>query len=469
MKIVIADPPARERRYDNSYPNVGILYVLGYLRKAVPGVEIRYLESHHDIASHLRYLESEAPDVYGISFTSKTFRLAAQTVAAVRQRFPGVLLVCGGAHPTAMPEEVLRLTQADAVVVGEGEETFVDLVRHRSEDRSLESCPGLVLRAGEGAFRTPDRPLIQELDSIPFPAWDLIDHARYPGMHLKKQPIESSLVISRGCPFDCTFCSNPVWKQAKPWIRFRSHENILQEIRFLYDRGVREIYFASDEMNFSLRWAKDLLRLIIEENRPDLYFQCNLRVDKIDDEFAQLLSRARFWLVHVGMESANDRVLKGLRKQITAAQISSSLPVLSRHGIKIFGFMMLYNAWEEDGKFCFERTDEVDRSLRFCADLFRKGSIHYMSWQFCTPMPGSRLYEIARRHHVLPADDPKVWETFDEHHVTMDLPGISASEMRARIRRGILLKDWYMLRSGNISARHLWRARENIAALLRSR
>lgn len=469
MKVLVADPPANERPYDNTYPNVGILYVLGYLRDRLPGTEVRYLESHHNIASHVAFVAEADPDVYGISFTSKTYRLAADTLAALRARFPTLLLVCGGPHPSALPEDVLRQTAADVVVIGEGEDSFVDLVRHTMAGMPLTSCPGLAIRDGEDVIRTPPRPLIPDLDTLPFPAWDLIDHTRYPGTYLKKQQVESALVISRGCPFDCTFCSNPVWKQAKPWLRYRSHDNIISEIRYLRTRGVREVYFASDEMNFSLSWAKGLLRAIAAAGLDDMNFQCNLRVDKVDDELAALLYAAGFWLVHVGMESANDRVLRGLRKHITAAQIASSLATLSRAKVRVFGFMMLYNAWEEDGAFCHETTAEVDHSLRLCADLFRRKHIHYMSWQFCTPMPGSHLYDVARRHNLLKADAPDVWERFDEHHVAMRLPGVRESEMRGRIRRGILLKDWYMIRSGNISLRHLWRVRENLGALLRFR
>lgn len=467
MKVVLADPPANESSYDNSYPNIGILYVLAFARSKHPDLQIRYLESQFTLRQHIEYLECERPDIYGISFSSKTLRLARDTIAAVRRAFPELLILCGGSHATAMPEQVLAETFADAVVIGEGEESFSDVVQARRVGRDLRTVPGLAVRTVEGAIRTATRPLIADLDSVPIPAWDLIDHRRYTGMHLKKQPVESSLVVSRGCPFDCTFCSNPVWKQSTPWLRYRSHDNVIAEIDLLYSRGVREIYLASDEMNFSLRWAKELLDRIIAMGRSDLYFQCNLRVDKIDDSLAQRLREARFWLVHAGMESANQRVLDGLKKQITVQQILNASKILSRNKIRVFGFMMLYNAWEDDGRFCYETTDEVDNSLRFCGELLKNRNIHYMSWQFCTPMPGSQLYNVAVRHGVLRGDGPDVWARFDEHYIALRLPGISEREMQSRIRRGIILKDWHMLRSGNISIRHVWRVKENLAAIFR--
>ena len=467
MKVVLADPPALEWHYDNSYPNIGILYVLAYARQTVPDMTVHYLESGVDLRGHISYLESVRPDVYGISFSSKTFRLAQRTIGAVKDRFPNLLVVCGGSHATAMPEQVLRDTVADIIVIGEGEETFSDLLRASRSRMDFADVQGIAFRKDGDVRRSTPRPLIHDLDSIPFPAWDLIDHRRYSGMHLKKQPVESSLVISRGCPFDCAFCSNPVWKQAKPWLRYRSYDNIMSEIKLLYGRGVREIYFASDEMNFSLTWANGLLDRIAALNLKDLWFQCNLRVDKMDESFVRRLREAGFWLVHIGMESGNPRVLDGLQKRITVDQIARGTCLLASAGIKVFGFMMLYNAWEEEGRFCFETSEEVDNSLRFCQSLFRKRHLHYMSWQFCTPMPGARLHGIAVRHGVLNGDGPDVWSRFDEHAITMTLPGISQGAMQSRIRKGILMKDWYMLRSGNISLRHLWRAKENLGAILR--
>ena len=100
-------------------------------------------------------------------------------------------------------------------------------------------------------------------------------------------------------------------------------------------------------------------------------------------------------------------------------------------------------------------------------ELYNKGHIHYMSWQFATPMPGSRLFKIAKKHNLFRGDPNRVFEMFDEHDIAMNIPGLSEKSMRWKLKKGILLKDWFMIRSGAISLRHLWRARENIMALIR--
>lgn len=470
MRVLLADPPARGTRLDDSYANLGLLYLAGTLRAALgTQVELQYLGPKHDLASHIEQVRRFNPHVYAIGFTSKAPRVSYRTLGAVREVLPNALLVAGGCHPTALPGEVLACSPADVVVAGEGEVTFTALIERYMGGGSVDysGIAGLYWRVGDQIQTSGKRPLIKDLDRIPFPAWDLIDFRDYPGMHLKKQPVESSLLISRGCPFHCAFCSQPIWKLQKPWLRSRSAENICEEIELLYDRGVREIYLCSDELNFSEKWALELCRAIAQLKHSDLFFQCNLRADKMTPELAEALASIRCWLVHLGVESANNRVLQGIGKKVTIEQVTEATRLLAGAGIKVFAFMMLYQAWEEDGQLHFETPAEVRNSLRWARKMFREKQIHYMSWQFCTPMPGARLFDIAAKYGLYRGRPEEVWEAFDEHALSMRLPGVSERRMRWDLKKGILLKDWFMLRSGAISLRHLWRAWENVAALVR--
>ncbi len=471
MKILLTDPPAKEKAYDASYPNLGILYIAGYLRKALKDykLQIEYLGPKHNLKTHIEFVRNYNPKVYGISFTSKTSGLAYKTIESVKKLLPNTWVVCGGTHPTALSQEVMSESLADICVIGEGEVTFSEIVRaiQENDPPNFSKIDGIIYRDNGKLVKTKSRGFIKNLDEIPFPAWELVDFREYPGMHLKIQPIESSLLISRGCPYNCTFCSNPVWKSSKPWVRHRSVNNICEEIELLYDRGVREIYMCSDELNFDENWAIELCQAILKLNHKDLYFQCNMRADKVSEILAKLLSKINCWLVHLGIESANDRVLKGIGKHITVKQVENATRILSNAGIKIFAFMMLYQVWEEDGKLCFETTEEVENSIQFMKKLYKQNFIHYMSWQFATPMPGSRLYEIAQRYNLFRGDPEKVFESFDEHDVAMSIPGLSVKVMRKKIKKGILMKDWFMLKSGNINLRHFWRVWENLKALIR--
>ena len=359
MKIVLADCPAKERAFDAGYPNLGLLYLAGAIRKDFgdDGIQVEYLGPKHDLKSHVAHVVDVAPQVYGISFTSKTATLAFDTIRAVKKALPETWIVCGGPHPTALPEDVLEKAPADVCVLGEGEMTFNEVLKSFSEGATrndlmteLMDVKGIVYKNNGKIVRTEPRKLISDIDEIAFPAWDLIDFRDYPGTFLKKRQTETSMLISRGCPFDCAFCSNPVWKNAKPWLRHRSVENICEEIKLLYDRGVREIYLSSDEVNFDEKWAIELSEGIVDLGLQDLCFQCNMRVDKVSKRLANALAKMKCWLVHVGIESANDRVLQGIGKHVTVAQVENATRTLSEAGIKIFAFMMLYQAWEDNGK-----------------------------------------------------------------------------------------------------------------------
>lgn len=471
MKVLLADLPAKGSHIDDSYSNLGLLYLAGTLKSRfnAAGISVDYLGPRYDLREHVDFVKGYKPDVYGVGVYSKGASLAVRTLQEVRTAVPSAKIVIGGNHPTALPEDMLKKADVDAIVMGEGEETLSDLVSafYHEDSPKLEGIAGLVLPRNGEAIYTEKRPLIADLDSIPFPAWELIDFADYPGMFLKKQKIESSLLISRGCPFQCSFCSQPVWKYQKPWLRSRSPENICEEIHILYERGVREIYLSSDELNFSLKWALDLCWAIASLGYKDLYFQCNMRADKITEELATALAEMNCWLVHLGIESASNRVLNGIGKKVTIEQIEHATELLSGVGIRIFAFMMLYQVWEEVGRLCFETPEEVANSLRWAHKMYRSRKIHYMSWQYCTPLPGAELYDIAERHDLYLGEKEKVWEDFDEHKVCMRLPGVPLSRMKKDLKRGILLKDYFMLRSGAISMRHLWRARENIGAIFR--
>ncbi len=470
MRVLLADPPVKGTKIDDSYPSLGLLYLAGSLRsKFGKDIDVDYLGPRRDLKSHVDYVKQYRPDVYGIGFTSKGPTLAYRTLRAVREACPAARLVAGGCHPSALPADVLHDSPVDIVGISEGEATFSELVQTLDEQKrpDLEAVRGIAFRRNEEVVRTAPRPFIENLDDIPFPAWELVDFQEYNGMHLKKQPIESSLLISRGCPFHCAFCSQPVWKHQKPWLRSRSAGNIRKEIDVLYSRGVREIYLSSDELNFSEKWALDLCREIISRGYRDLYFQCNLRADKVSPALVDALAGMNCWMIHLGVESANDRVLQGIGKKVSVAQIDDAVRRLSRVGMKIFAFAMLYQAWEEDGQLRFETTEEVENTLRWMKRMFRNRFIHYMSWQFCTPLPGARLYDIADKYNLYRGDPKKVWESFDEHDACMNLPGISRKAMRWKLKKGILMKDWFMVRSGNVNLRHAWRAWENVAALFK--
>ena len=233
MKVLLADPPAKGTKIDDSYSNLGLLYLAGSLKAVFRQneLEVRYVGPHHTLKSHLEIVKDFQPQIYGLSFASKAAGKAYETMKAVNQVSPQTWIVAGGPHSTALPMDVFKYSPVKIIVPGEGEFGFTEVVKAVAGEScpNLESIAGIFYRRNGEIRQTTSRPLAENIDAIPFPAWELIDFREYPGMHLKKQPIETSMLISRGCPFQCTFCSQPIWKYQKPWLRVRSPENVWQK------------------------------------------------------------------------------------------------------------------------------------------------------------------------------------------------------------------------------------------------
>jgi radical SAM superfamily enzyme YgiQ (UPF0313 family) len=465
MKVLLADPPQRERDYDAAYPNMGILYLISSARERFSSsdISVEYLESQYDLAGHLDAIARIQPDLYGLSYASFTSPLAHRTMAAVRERFPRLPIIAGGAHPTAAWEQVLRETAVDVCVIGEGENVFCDVVAHYAgHGKPLEDITGIAFRRDNAPFRTGKRPPIKNLDSIQVPAWDIIDFAKYKGMHLHRAHPQTYIVVSRGCPFDCGFCSNPIWKESKPWVRLRGAQSIAEEVEGLYQRGIREIYLSADEFNVNLDWPVEVARALQKLGHNDLYFQCNVRADKVNEELAREFRKMNLWMVHIGVESGNQRTIDGLKKRIELDQVVNACRIFQAQGIKVFGFFMLYHAWEEGEQLTYETPAEVNTTFDFARRLLRGELINYMSWQVATPYPGSRLWETAKKFGLL---CDAHWFG-DVREKAMNLPGVSEKDDRRSLRKGYYIKTWYALKSGHISWKHLTRARQVLSIML---
>ena len=375
FKVVFADPPfGLESKGEavTESPNLGILYIIGYAKPRLPEVEFYYLEPFLSMGEHLEKVKEIKPDVYAISFTTPRRELAFETITKVKGLGFNMLMVAGGAHPTIDSQDVLKNTPIEVCIIGEGEETTTELIKKVQEKKSIIDVVGTVTAQKNNGLR----PLLKDIDF--FPAWEIIDFENYDVAVSKKKRMAYLLPI-RGCPNYCTYCSNPVWKLEKPWIRQRSPKNIAEEVNYLYGRGIREIYLRSDTFNVDIKWCLEVCNEIQKLSLKGMAFQCNLRADKLNDDLAQKLHAIHVWLVHIGLESANDRVLKGIGKNATQADNTRTLELLKKHHIKVYGFFMLYNAWETNGKLEFETPEEVNNTLEFARKCLSENLIEYIS------------------------------------------------------------------------------------------
>jgi radical SAM superfamily enzyme YgiQ (UPF0313 family) len=453
LKVVFADPPfGRESKGEavTESPNLGILYIIGYAKPRLPEVEFYYMEPFLSMEQHLEKVKEIKPDVYAISFTTPRRDLAFETITKVKDLGFNMLMVAGGAHPTIDPQDVLINTPTEICILGEGEETTTELIKKVQEKKSTIDIVGTVNAQKNNGLR----PLLKDIDF--FPAWELIDFENYDVAVRKKKRMAYLLPI-RGCPNYCTYCSNPVWKLEKPWIRQRSPKNIAQEVNYLYGRGIREIYLRSDTFNVDIKWCLEVCNEIQKLRLKGMTFQCNLRADKLNDELAQRLHDIHVWLVHIGLESANDRVLTGIGKNATQTDNIRTLELLKKHYIKVYGFLMLYNAWESNGKLEYETSEEVNNTLEFARKCLSENLIEYISWSITNPIIGSKLYDIAKKYDIA-SYNVKIGNC-------MRLPGISEQQMVEHVKQGMILQLLNGIQKGMITKKNKRAAQKAVKIL----
>jgi len=436
-------------------PPLGVLYLAAYLREYGAGpYEFKVTDgllTGFDEA--LAEAEAWRADVLAVSIVTPNALGGYKLSEAFRKSNPDSKIVFGGPHATAFPDEPVLRGNADAVVVGEGEQTFLeltDLYRQNGHDVSaLAAIDGLCFPEGDEIRTTSPRRFIRNLDAIPFPARDLVNMEQYSGWILSKSSKSTAILSSRGCPFHCVYCSNNVWRSSKPGYRTRSPENVLAEIKSLkQEYGIEEFFDNADEFNTSLQGAKALLRAVIDSGL-DIRLQCQLRARPMDEELGRLLAKAGVWYVHLGIESGNQETLEGIKKKITLNEVEECCSILKRNGIMVWGLFMYFNIWEEDGRLRFEGVEESRRTLEFARHLHKRKLIDFFGGSITTPYPGSPLWDIARRHGLLKDEYEGQWDLWyykrDLRLVSM-LPGISEVDIFKLHQSTIKYTAWQLLR-----------------------
>lgn len=258
-------------------------------------------------------------------------------------------VVFGGPHPTALPDQVLTCyPQIDYIVRGEGEITVVDFAEKLSKNQNADSVPGVSYKGKDGKiYHNPNRPFIENLDEIPFPAWQFFNFNSYEPYEdlprdlnkLRKAP----LISTRGCPYRCVFCYSSFWGRR---YRFRSPKNVVEEMTMLHDKyGVRYVRLFDDSFTVRADRVIEICRLI-HENKLDLIWRCEARVDNVSRTMLSEMARAGCHLIEFGVESGSNSILRNIKKGITVNDIESAFKKARAAGIQTKAFVMVGNPGE---------------------------------------------------------------------------------------------------------------------------
>jgi radical SAM superfamily enzyme YgiQ (UPF0313 family) len=325
-----------------------------------------------------------APDVVGISCKSQAYRSACLVARLAKQVNKDALVILGGPHPSMVGREAVSSADVDLAVVGEGEETLVELLHCVGSRGQLADIPGIIYR-DQGIIRTTAaRPPVHCLDGLGFPHAEasrvLKNFSSYPTHAF------STLMATRGCPFACLFCgSRYIWGRK---VRYRSPAHVVGEIQALQKLGLDTVHFDDDTFGVTKTYISKLCHVLRTEC-PGVRWSCELHVNLVHDDIIAELAQAGCYYIQLGVESGNNEILRQIRKGFTIEKARRAANTIKRHGLILQAFFMV------------GFPDETEESLRDTMDAIATINADTISYSIFTPYPGTEAFDICRQYGLI--------------------------------------------------------------------
>ncbi len=367
---------------------LGVAYLSAYLKEVDHSTELIHLVAPPAREELVEKIKASDPDLIAISSTTHMFRHATKWAGWLKEI--GAPVICGGVHATIAPEEAISIDGIDMICRGEGEEALAELCEAMAQGADFSHIKNLWIKRGDDIIRNPVRPLLTDLDRLPFPDREIFD----PALFCPDQHPRGTLMASRGCPFNCSYCSNHAQKRAYPnpesYVRFRSPPNVIREIREMLatDDGIEYIRFDDDILNPDREWLAELMGLYSRE--IGLPFICNSRVNFMDRETASSLAEGGCQVVCMGIESGNPWLRKNiLNRHMSNESIEEAFRLCREAGIKTVSTNMT--------GLPRETTSMVLDTIKLNARC-RPNTIQVSTF---IPYPNTKLYELCAREGLL--------------------------------------------------------------------
>jgi radical SAM superfamily enzyme YgiQ (UPF0313 family) len=321
------------------------------------------------------------PRYVGLTCTTASVENAAGIARAVKEKSPQAVILAGGPHITALPEETFRrFPDFDYGILGEGEAALPDLLEALEGKKDPAPVESAVYRRGEEIRVNPRRPFIEKLDALPFPAFDLLPDFprayRAPFLNYRQGPA-APLISSRGCPQACTFCDRSVFGSRYRYFSEDYLGELISSLRRRY--GIRHLIFTDDQFAAS---RPRLVRLCerLARGGPDLQWNCDARVDSVDPEVLRLMKRAGCWMISYGIESGSPQILDRIQKGISLENAERAVRWTREAGIRAKGLFMI------------GYPQETEETLAQTLAFIRRVPLDEINLSFLTPYPGTEIY-----------------------------------------------------------------------------
>ncbi len=386
MKILLINPPGKTSFIA---PPLGLISLAASLRDS----------SHHpkildylieDFNQDSLFKNVQEFDLIGITSVSPHINNALGLARLIKKEFPNKIIVLGGAHASLLPKETIENNPSiNFLIRGEGEIRIIQLIEYIQGKRKLEELDGIAFKKDGKIINIEPKEFIQNLDNLPMPAYDLIPFEKY-SLYLQSQFQPAiTMLTSRGCPFNCIYCSKPVFGSS---IRTRSPESVLKEIIFLKENyNIKEIIFYDDSFTLKKEKITKLCQLIIKNNIK-INWKCETRVNLVDQELLNLMKKAGCYMICYGIESGNQKILNILKKGITLEQIEKAVNITKKAKIKILGYFMI------------GIPEETEKNIKETIKFAKKLNPDYAQFSIATAYPGTELYQIAEKQGKITKD-----------------------------------------------------------------
>lgn len=375
MRIALVRP-----KYDSHLitPPIGLGCISSYLKKY--GYKTKIIDGLNLNLTNEQIIEKcKGYDIVGI-FSMSAFFLEVIDLSK-KLKCANKKVVIGGPHATCLPFLTQKKTQADFIVLGEGEQTFLELIQNLEKNKSLEKIPGLITK---NTKKIIERPFIKNINSLPFPDWEQMDPRTYKkaphGALIKNFPV-AIIVTTIGCPFDCKFCASPrIWKRT---IRYRSPDYVIEEMKYLINNfGVKEIHFEDDNLTLKREHVQSICKKIIS-NKLRISWACpnGIRADKIDLDLLKLMKESGCYYLAFGFESGNQEILNNVNKEIKLETLRNAAVLADKVGIMTQGF------------FIFGLPGETKETVQETIDFAKSTPLNRAQFLLLDVFPGSQLWD----------------------------------------------------------------------------
>jgi len=384
MRVLLLSTP--HPLEESPLPPLSLSYLAGVLARE--GIEVKILDflvTRYDARKLRRELEEYRPQLVGATCVTLNYPIARRMLRVCKAYDSGIFTIIGGPHVTfALEETLLESPWIDAIVIGEGEKTLLELARAVEEDKDIHRVHGIAFADGGMVVKTPPQTPIENLDELPLPARELLPMARYRALGTP-----CTVITSRGCPFSCIFCSGR--RMFGPKVRFRSPGLVVDEIEKLqHDFGLAKINIVDDTFTLNHNHTRAVCQEMLRRNLK-LKWSVFARVDRISEDLARLMNRAGCEWVLFGVESADEEILKTIRKGITPEEVRRGVKIAAEAGINVFNSFIFGLPGES--------RETAHKSLAFGDELYQEYGAKY-GFHMLSPLPGTEIYERAKDYGI---------------------------------------------------------------------